>query len=500
LRTIYSAGYRGEWAYRVAKWIVGESLEGAVSRGPRPIPDVLRMARTLTSLLEYVHSNQIAVRRLIPATVMLETTGRTIVTDLRYASPCADVADPWDDSGVPFIAPEIRAGGSGDPSSDVFTAAAILYFAVTGREPRTDPDHIVAPREMRATIPAAVERVLMRALRTDPAARYHSAAEMIDDMVADMGEADIQIPVAPPSSSMYDDASAWEKRLRRALGDDYELLDELGSGGFGRVYKVRDLELEREVALKVLHPFLTADPAVVERFRREAQLAARVVHNYIVNTHDIGGRSGLLWYTMEYVPGLNLARTVDEDGPFSVERMLKLLQESLEALEHAHSLGFVHRDIKPENILMHPSGTVRIADFGLAIALQRPDLLGGATSQSGTPEFAAPEQMLGDHVDRRADLYSLALCAFFALTGSLPFTGETPTAVLARHASGKLPDLASMRPDVPKPIASALLKAAALDPADRFGSAAEFSAALSLSERRTRSSWLDRLSGTFKSH
>jgi serine/threonine protein kinase len=498
LRTVYSAGYRVDWAYRVAKWVVGESLEAAVRRGPRPIPDVMRMARTLTSLLEYVHSNQIAVRRLIPATVMLETTGRTIVTDLRYASVCLDVADPWDDCDAPFIAPEIRAGGGGDPASDIYTVSAILYYALTGSAPSSDPNQIVGTRDVRATTPVAVDRILMRALRADPGDRYQSAAEMIDDILADMGDADPQIPIAPQVSGAYDDATAWEKRLRRALGDDYELLDELGSGGFGRVYKVRDLELEREVALKVLHPFLTADPTVVERFRREAQVSARVVHNYIVNTYDIGGRSGLLWYTMEYVPGLNLAQAVEQDGPFSVERVVKLLTESLEALAHAHSLGLVHRDIKPENILLHPTGTVRIADFGLALALQRPDVFGGATSQSGTPEFAAPEQMLGEHVDRRADLYSLTLCAFFALTGSLPFSGETPTAVLARQASGKLPDIPSVRPDVPKEFVKVLLKGAALDPADRYGSATAFSEALSASLRPRRSSgfaWLGRALG-----
>lgn len=493
LRAVYSAGYRGDWAYRVAKWIEGESMEAAVRRGPRPIPDVLGMTRTLASLLEYVHSNNIAVRRLVPATVMLEETGRTVVTDLRFASICADVADPWEAADAPFIAPELRSGGTGDPASDIYTVGAIIYYALTGRVPRTDPDHIVPPRELRATAPAIFDRILLRALRADPAARFLSAAEMLDDLLSDLGDTDVQIPIAQRKRT-YDDAAAWEKHLRRALGDDYELLDELGSGGFGRVYRVRDLELEREVALKVLHPFLLTDPAVVERFRREAQLAARVVHNYIVNTYEIGGRSGLIWYTMEYVPGPNLSQAVASSGTFPLDRVVKLLLEALEALEHAHSLGLVHRDLKPENILLHPSGSVRIADFGLAIALQRPETFGGATSQSGTPEFAAPEQMLGEHVDRRADLYSLTLCAFFALTGSLPFPGKTPTAVLARQTSGKLPDISSVRPELPERFVRTLIKAAALNPEDRYGSAAEYAAAINASMRapRWRSlAWLD---------
>jgi serine/threonine protein kinase len=409
IRAIYSAGYRGKWAYRVAKWIDGESLEAAVQRGPRPLPRVLRIARTLTSLLEYIHSSNIAVRRIVPGSVMLEKTGRTVVIDLRYASVCVDVADPWDPEGLCFLAPEIRDGSTGAPGSDLYTAGALIYYALTGTTPAIEPHDIIPPREIRPTSPVVLDRILARAMDADSTRRYFSAAEMRDELLSELGDAGLQIPISPHIGSAEEDASAWEKHLRRALGDDYELLEELGSGGFGRVYQVRDLELEREVALKVLHPFLTSDPAVVERFRREAQLAARVVHSYIVNTYDIGGRLGLLWYTMEYVPGGNLGQIVERDGPLPLEKVTRLMFETLDALKHAHSYGLVHRDLKPENILIHESGRVMIADFGLALALQRPDWYGGASSHSGTPEFAAPEQLLGEHVDDRADLYSLTL-------------------------------------------------------------------------------------------
>lgn len=284
---------------------------------------------------------------------------------------------------------------------------------------------------------------------------------------------------------MSEDAGAWENHLRRALGDDYELLGELGSGGFGRVYEVRDLELEREVALKVLHPFLTSDPAVVERFHREAQLAARVVHPNIVNTYDIGGRLGLLWYTMEYVRGGNLGQIVARDGPFPLDRVGRLLLQCLDALKHAHAHGLVHRDLKPENILINELGSVRIADFGLALALQRADSYGGASSShSGTPEFAAPEQMLGEPVDHRADLYSLTLCAYFALTGSSPFGGGTPASIVARHAVGSLPDLRAARTDLPDELVRVLTRAATRNPADRFESAEAYESALTEALRR----------------
>ncbi len=484
LRPVYAAGYKDRWAYRVTKWIEGESLETAVMRGPRPIPRVLRIARSLTGLLEYVHSHQIAVRRIVPSTVMLETTGRMIVIDLRFASVCLDVADEWDVGSVPFVAPEIRNGGGGDPRSDIYTAGALLFFALTAQAPPADLSATVAPRELRSVSPKALDRIVMRALEPDPKDRYHTAAEMNDDLVSELGDLGPEILVAPQLGTGYEDAGAWEQRLRRALGDDYELLGELGSGGFGRVYHVRDLELEREVALKVLHPFLTADTTVVERFRREAQLAGRIMHSHIVNTYDIGGRAGLLWYTMQYVPGGNLAQIVETEGPLPVERVVTLLQETLEALHHAHGHGLVHRDLKPENILLaDPDGSAMISDFGLALALQHPDSYGGASSRSGTPEFAAPEQLLGEHVDHRADLYSLTLCAYFALTGSSPFGGGSATSILARQSVGTLPDLAARRRDIPADLVRVLAEGAARLPSERFESAEAYANALTQSLR-----------------
>ncbi len=138
----------------------------------------------------------------------------------------------------------------------------------------------------------------------------------------------------------------------------------------------------------------------------------------------------------------------------------------------------VHRDLKPENILLEKTGSLRIADFGLALALQRPDLHGGASSRSGTPEFAAPEQMLGEPVDDRADLYSLTLCAYYALTGASPFGSGSATSILARHTVGTLPDIAAARDDVRPELVKVLARGAARAPSDRFQSAESYLQAL----------------------
>ncbi len=470
VRHVYAAGEVGPFAYRTTNWIDGESLDEAMQRGPRPIPSVMSMVRDLLGALEHAHTRAIILRRIVPTTVILELSGRGVITDLRYANWClAHVPANDPAQATPFAAPEVRAGEPGDPTSDVYTVAAIVYYALTGREP--DPTELAAPRTLRPAIPGAVERVLMRALRPIPKERYFTATEMLEDFVADAGV--FHEPEASPTTT----EQGFERRLRRALGDDYELLEEIGSGGFGRVYRVRDLGLEREVALKVLHPTLTADPGVMERFRREAQHAARLRHSNIVNIYDIQSRAGLQWYVMELVPGENLAQVVHREGALPVPRTMRLLFEALSALEHAHARSLVHRDIKPENMLLEPNGLLRITDFGLALAL-RGDRYGGATSRSGTPQFAAPEQLLGERVDGRADLYSLGAVAYFALLGRPPFEGPTPEAVLAKQTTDTLPPIHDVRGDVSRDLEAVLRQAVSSEPAERFQTAAEFREAL----------------------
>ena len=196
---------------------------------------------------------------------------------------------------------------------------------------------------------------------------------------------------------------------------------------------------------------------MVERFRREAQLAARLDHPNIVNIYDIGGRSGLIWYTMELIDGPSLAQLVERDGPLPLDQVLRLLREALSALAHAHGFGLVHRDIKPENMLIARDGSLQITDFGLALALR--GKFGGATSQSGTPQFASPEQLLGERVDQRSDLYSLAAVAYYALLGPPPFPGLTPEQVLAKQTTNQFPDATGQREDVSEALEQVLDRA-----------------------------------------
>ena len=340
IRHVYDAGVIGDIAFRAGSWIDGESALDAVQRSPRPIPTVHGLARDILAALDHAHSRGIMVRRIVPASLLLGPTGRGTVTDLRYCSyTLASIPAGHVPTGLEFMAPEVRDGARGDPASDVFTAGAILYYTITGREPPMDPRKIERPSLLRPTCPKALDRILLRALREAPDDRYLTPAEMLEDFASDAGTYESPA-VSPGEIATSQDTEHWEKRLRRALGDDYELFEALGAGGFGRVYRVRDLHLEREVALKVLHPYLTAEPPVVERFRREAQLAARLHHPNIVDIYDIAGRAGLLWYTMEYVKGPNLAQLVEREGPLPLDLVLQPRQRRL--THRVHRIPSLH--------------------------------------------------------------------------------------------------------------------------------------------------------------
>lgn len=202
---------------------------------------------------------------------------------------------------------------------------------------------------------------------------------------------------------------------------ELEILELIGQGGMGAVYKARQKSLGRIVALKVLQPDLAAVPEFAERFAREAKSLAQLNHRNIVTVHDFGQRGGLCYLVMEFVEGANLRRVL-EAGRLSPQEALRLVPDLCDALEYAHNAGVVHRDIKPENILVDETGRAKIADFGLAKLVGQPDARLTATNQvMGTLRYMAPEQMEGaGGVDHRADIYSLGVIIYEMLTGELP--------------------------------------------------------------------------------
>ena len=252
--------------------------------------------------------------------------------------------------------------------------------------------------------------------------------------------------------------------FQSALAGRYSIDRELGRGGMGIVYLAHEVHLDRLVAIKLLPPGRAADPALRERFLREARMAAKLSHPNIIPIHSVAESGEFVYYVMAFVDGETLAERVRTRGPFTGTEGARVLREVCWALSHAHSQGLVHRDVKPENILLEAgSGRALVADFGIAAVTADPSVPGIA----GTPEFMSPEQAAGAPVDLRTDIYSLGATAYYAFSGRLPFEGETATEILAKHVTEAAPALAASGISVPRRIAALVDRCLAKDPMKR---------------------------------
>jgi len=265
--------------------------------------------------------------------------------------------------------------------------------------------------------------------------------------------------------------------LQRALAGRYVLERRLGRGGMGVVYLARELRLDRRVAIKLLPPERALQPTARQRFLREARTAAQLSHPGIVPIFAVHEVSDFVYFAMAYVDGDTLGRRVRERGPLPHDTAARLLEEVARALAYAHDRGVVHRDVKPDNILLDlATGRALVSDFG--IARVGSDTTTGPQRVVGTAEFMSPEQVLGERVDPRSDLYSLGVVGFFALSGELPFVGQDDMSVLARHVTEPPPPLASVAPGVPPRLAETIDRCLAKDPGARFPNGAALADAL----------------------
>jgi serine/threonine-protein kinase len=232
------------------------------------------------------------------------------------------------------------------------------------------------------------------------------------------------------------------------LDGRYHITERIAAGGMGEVYRAHDAVLAREVAIKVLHRSLAGDQGFVDRFRREARAAATLNHPNLVTVFDWGAVDGVYYMVMEYVHGRSVREILNARGALAPAQAAAVLDQTLAALDHAHTRGIVHRDLKPENILITTDGVVKVTDLGLARAFaDAKNTRAGAVT--GTVQYLAPEQIRGEPADPRSDLYSLGIVGFELLTDTLPFTGETPMAIAYKHLSDRVPSPSSVTPTVP---------------------------------------------------
>lgn len=264
--------------------------------------------------------------------------------------------------------------------------------------------------------------------------------------------------------------------IGRKLGGRYNIVERLGAGGMGVVYRAEDSWLGRTVSIKVLRPELAADAEFLRRFRREAKAAACLSHPNIVSLFDVGQDGDLHYLVMEYVPGHTLEERLDQ-GPLPPGEAVRVAGLVAAALEHAHSHDVIHRDIKPQNILLAPGGQVKVADFGIARA-------GVATTVThpgaivGSVHYLAPEQVQGAPGDQQADVYALGVVLYRMLTGRLPFEGENPISVALKHVQEQPVPLRRLAPRTPPALERVVMRALRKDPGERYASAGEMLADL----------------------
>ncbi|CAN5817264.1 hypothetical protein BH24ACT5_BH24ACT5_17710 [soil metagenome] len=264
----------------------------------------------------------------------------------------------------------------------------------------------------------------------------------------------------------------------RSLAGRYVLHRVLGRGGMATVYEGHDQRLDRRVAVKVV-PVAGTEPTARQRFVQEAQSTARLFHPNIVALFDAGEVDGSLYIVMEFVAGRTLADEIKDRGRFATSHASTIAISVLAALDHAHRAGLVHRDVKPSNIMLADDGTVKLLDFGIAKRLD--DLAGSLTTVGGivgTPKYLAPEQVEGRPATPASDVYAVGVVLFEMLTGTPPFDGASPVATALAHAVAPVPDVSSLRDDLPETVVRALDTALRKDPAARFQTAAEMGEAL----------------------
>lgn len=266
-------------------------------------------------------------------------------------------------------------------------------------------------------------------------------------------------------------------RVGQTIDGRYLVERRLGTGGMAEVYACEDLQLGRHVALKVLHEQLAEDPDVVARFRRESQSAAGLQHPHIVQVFDRGDWDGIPYMAMELVDGVTLKDVIRDQAPLDPVKTIDQISQVLDALRYAHRRGLVHRDIKPQNVLVGPDGDLKVADFGIARAID--DLQMTQTGMIvGTAHYLSPEQASGLPVAPSADLYAVGVVLFEMLTGRMPFDGDQPVAIALKHVNEEPPALSIVNPNVPADLEYVVLKAMSKQPEDRFEDAEDFIAAL----------------------
>ena len=272
-------------------------------------------------------------------------------------------------------------------------------------------------------------------------------------------------------------------KIGMMLGDRYEILEKIGTGGMSDVYKAKDHKLNRFVAVKVLKQEFSENTNFVSKFRVEAQAAASLMHPNIVNVYDVGEDAGVHYIVMELVEGITLKKYIEKKARLSVKEAVSIAIQACMGLEAAHNNHIIHRDIKPQNIIISKEGKVKVTDFGIAKAATSNTI---TSNVMGSVHYTSPEQARGGYSDERSDIYSMGITLFEMLTGKLPFDGDTPVAVAIKQMQVEAQKPRDLNPDIPQGLEEIVIRAMKKDPDLRYQTAAQMRVALENLEGKKR--------------
>jgi serine/threonine-protein kinase len=283
-----------------------------------------------------------------------------------------------------------------------------------------------------------------------------------------------EIPVSPTKTI---EIPTEELTTGSTFAGRYQIIEELGKGGMGKVYKAHDTEIKEKVALKLLKPEIAADEKTIERFRNEIRLARKIVHKNVGRMYDLGKEQDTYYISMEYVSGEDLKSFIRRSGQLAVGTTIKIANQVCEGLSEAHRLGVIHRDLKPQNVMIDKDGNARIMDFGIARSLKAKGITGPGV-MIGTPEYMSPEQVEGKEVDQRSDIYSLGVILYEMVTGRVPFEGDTPFTIGVKHKSEAPRNPKELNSQTPDDLCSVILKCLDKEKDKRYQSVGELRAEL----------------------
>ncbi len=496
-------------AFLTMEFLDGENLAIRIERDGKMNPvEALPLIEQMASALQAAHEAGVVHRDFKSPNVVLVSAPsgvRAVVTDFGLARSASDeglAASTTGQAGLvgspAYMAPEQVAGKEISAAADIYALGVVIYEMMTGAWPflaetpaltaiKRLQERAPSPRLLVPTLDPQWEKVILRCLERNPADRFAAVTEVSQALQAGAS--------APRGESQRIDTL-----IGRSIGN-YIVKKRISEGATAAVYLAEHPQIDRRIAVKVLHPKLSSNREIVERFFTEARAISAIHHRHIVEALDFGELSdGTVYFAMEWLEGRSLDALISSESPLSVDRCIQILREAGEALTAAHALGIVHRDLKPANIFLSTRQgdreSVKVLDFGIA-KLTDTRLRGGYETAAGaifgTPAYMSPEQCRGAHadVDARSDIYALGVITYEILTAKLPFPQERLADLLLAHMNESPKAPSALNPAVSNAVDEVILRALAKDRDDRFSDVRAFVRAFEESARpiKTGRTW-----------